>query len=43
MYDACWQEGLAKTWGYYGWASKLFPKKAWDDLYEERESDNFFE
>ncbi|MEH6345275.1 MAG: hypothetical protein V7785_09325 [Bermanella sp.] len=43
MCDACWQEDLATTWGYYGWASKLIPKKVWDDLCEERANDKFVE
>ncbi len=41
--DACWQEDLAKTWGYYGWASKLIPQKVWDKLCEERAHDKFVE
>lgn len=41
--DDCWQEDLAKTWGYYGWASKLIPQKVWDSLCEERAYDKFVE
>jgi len=43
MCDACWQEDLAKTWGYYGWSSKLIPQKVWDALCEERAYDKFVE
>lgn len=41
--DACWQEDLAKTWGYYGWASKLIPQDVWDELCEERAHYKFVE
>lgn len=41
--DDCWQEDLAKTWGYYGWASKMIPQKVWDALCEERAYDKFVE
>lgn len=41
--DACWQEDLAKTWGYYGWASKLIPRKVWEGLCEERANYKFVE
>ena len=34
--DACWQEDLAKTWGYYGWASKMIPTEIWDNLCNQR-------
>lgn len=34
--DACWQEDLAKTWGYYGWSSKLIPQKLWEELCDKR-------
>ncbi|EBA01747.1 hypothetical protein [Marinobacter sp. ELB17] len=43
MCDACWQEDIAKTWGYYGWASKLIPQKIWNALCEERAYDKFVE
>ena len=36
MCDACWQEDIAKTWGYYGWTSNLIPQKTWDALCESR-------
>ncbi|MEZ9198952.1 hypothetical protein [Shewanella sp. 10N.286.54.B9] len=39
--DACWQEDLAKTWGYYGWASKLISVQTWQDLCDERGCDKF--
>ena len=41
--DACWQEDLATTWGYYGWASKLIPQHVWDHLCESRAFDKFVE
>jgi hypothetical protein len=34
--DACWQKDLVKTWGYYGWTSKLIPYKTWGALCEKR-------
>ena len=34
--DACWQEDLCTTWGYYGWASKLIPKPVWNDLCNDK-------
>lgn len=41
--DACWQKDIAKTWGYYGWASKLIPQKTWDDLCAKRGHEKFVE
>lgn len=41
--DDCWQNGITKTWGYYGWASKLIPQKTWDALCEKRAYEKFFE
>jgi hypothetical protein len=41
--DACWQEDLAKTWGYYGWASKLISQEIWDALCEKRANYKFVE
>lgn len=43
MCDACWQEDIAKTWGYYGWASKRIPQKVWDALCEDRSYNKFVE
>ncbi|WP_071695624.1 hypothetical protein [Halomonas sp. QHL1] len=34
--DACWEEDLAKTWGYYGWASKKIPVSVWERLCDRR-------
>lgn len=34
--DSCWQEDLATTWGYYGYARKLIPKNIWEALCDER-------
>lgn len=39
--DACWQEDLATTWGYYGWASKEIPIEIWKALCAERGDDKF--
>jgi len=39
--DACWQEDLATTWGYYGWASKKIPQHVWDQLCDERAEAKF--
>lgn len=39
--DACWQEDLATTWGYYGWASKEIPVDVWQKLCDERGYDKF--
>ena len=41
--DDCWREDITTTWGYYGWARKLIPKKTWDKLCEERAHDKFVE
>lgn len=41
--DDCWQEDLTKTWGYYGWASKLIPQAVWHALCEERAYDKYVE
>ncbi len=41
--DACWQEDLSVTWGYYGWATKLISKFDWDALCEERAQYKFVE
>ncbi|WP_330212372.1 hypothetical protein [Pseudomonas sp. Z18(2022)] len=41
MCDACWQDDISKTWGYYGWASKLIPQQTWHALCEERANDKF--
>ncbi|NVZ59529.1 hypothetical protein HX797_24965 [Pseudomonas edaphica] len=43
MCDECWQKDIAKTWGYYGWASKLIPQKTWDALCEKRAYEKFVE
>lgn len=34
--DACWQEDLATTWGYFGWAIKVIPKQDCDLLCDRR-------
>lgn len=39
--DACWQEDLATTWGYYGWAAKRIPQHVWDQLCDERAEAKF--
>lgn len=41
--DACWQQDIAKTWGYYGWACKLIPQKIWENLCERRAYEKFVE
>ena len=41
--DACWQEDLSVTWGYYGWAAKLISKSEWDALCQERAQYKFVE
>lgn len=41
--DACWQEDLSTTWGYYGWASKLIPQEVWNKLCDRRAFDKFVE
>lgn len=43
MCDECWQKDIAKTLGYYGWASKLIPQKTWDALCEKRAYEKFVE
>ena len=43
MCDECWQKDIAKTWGYYGWASKLIPQKTWDALCGKRAYAKFVE
>ena len=43
MCDECWQKDIAKTWGYYGWASKLIPQKTWDALCGKRAYEKFVE
>lgn len=39
--DACWQEDLTTTWGYYGWATKQIPSKKWKELCDARGYDKF--
>ncbi|EPB6686879.1 hypothetical protein ACRRGR_003235 [Vibrio alginolyticus] len=34
--DACWQEDLSTTWGYYGFSSKIISKEAWAELCDDR-------
>lgn len=41
--DACWQEDLSMTWGYYGWASKMIPVNVWHDLCDQRANFKFVE
>jgi hypothetical protein len=41
--DACWQEDLAATWGYYGWSSKIIPQDVWEDLCLQRSNAKFVE
>ncbi len=41
--DACWQEDLSTTWGYYGWASKQIPQNVWNDLCDQRAQAKFVE
>ncbi|WP_409319717.1 hypothetical protein [Pseudomonas putida] len=41
--DECWQKDIAKTWGYYGWTSKLIPQKTWHALCEKRAHEKFVE
>lgn len=41
--DECWQKDIAKTWGYYGWASKLISQQTWDALCERRAYVKFVE
>lgn len=43
MCDACWQEDISKTWGYYGWTKKIISKQIWDALCEQRAYDKFVE
>jgi len=41
--DACWQEDLSATWGYYGYVSKAIPKDVWKKLCNSRSYDKFVE
>ncbi|WP_432263555.1 hypothetical protein [Cupriavidus sp. TMH.W2] len=41
--DACWQEDLAKTWGYYGWAAKTISQQKWNELCQQRAYFKFVE
>lgn len=41
--DACWQEDLAKTWGYYGFCSNLISLETWEALCEKRANYKFVE
>jgi len=39
--DACWQEDICVTWGYYGYSSKVIPVETWRRLCDERGLDKF--
>ncbi len=41
--DACWQEDLSTTWGYYGYISKVISKDVWQKLCDDRAYAKFVE
>lgn len=34
--DACWQDDLSTTWGYYGYSKKVISKTIWQELCDSR-------
>ncbi|MBV1842211.1 hypothetical protein [Photobacterium ganghwense] len=41
--DACWQEDLSTTWGYYGFSRKIISKETWTELCDDRSYAKFVE